>query len=68
MVLDLCSYGFTWDGKNSKANLGEYYLAWGRSERGVPLLHLPAGGHRPVQLPGRRLVSAASVIHSQLLN
>ena len=26
---DLCSYGFTWDGKNGKANLGEYYLALG---------------------------------------
>ena len=25
----LCSYGFTWDGKNNKPNLGDYYLTLG---------------------------------------
>ncbi len=25
----LCSYGFSWDGKNNKPNLGNYYLTLG---------------------------------------
>ena len=47
-------------GQPGQASAGRLLPGPGRQAvRRLPLLHLPAGGHRPVQVPGRRLVRFA---------